>query len=663
MLLQEDAAGLARARGGTRQQPVVLKLRSRTAEKRRRALQRAAQRGVRRAARTGIAALDADLQAGPVLRSLPRRQFSRSPGAPPAMPSPRPIAFHASVPATIGRAFLWLRMMLAFVLGDLWDRLLRRSSVERRARRLHDLFQSAGGTFTKLGQQLSMRIDVLPYEYCRELAKLLESVPPMPTEHAIREIERSTGRPLTDNYAAFDPEPIGSASIACVYQAVLKTGEKVAVKVRRPGVADLFAADLRALGWIVSTAEALAIFRPGYVGNVVEELRATFMEELDFRMEAAYQTVFRREARRGRFVRKGLVSAPRVYFELSSSEVLVHEFSAGIWMWEVLAAVENKDPVALARMRELGINPKVLARRMQRANMWAQVICPIYHADPHPANIVVQRRHKLVFVDFGSCGSTNRVKRGILRDFLYYQVRRDIQGVVRSMISFMEPLPPIDLNQFEKKVEMVVGQVFHKVWSRHAPWYEKTSAALYYRLFEATRQYNLPVNVDTVRSFRASMLYDTLALRVDPTLDLHRENRRFSDELQRDRRRRMLKSLRRRLAEGLLGGRDLSMIDEVADVAARGVKAMRQELDRPRFNFVPMVEKPVVAVIEGVRLAAIVAALSGVWVLAEAVVRRTWDFRAAALAAGTSFALWAVLGALTLVTVRRVMLRLLDKKV
>ena len=80
---------------------------------------------------------------------------------------------------------------------------------------------------------------------------MLDQAPAFPTEKAIAIIERNLGRPLGEVFEVFDPEPIGSASLACVYQAQLKTGERVAVKVRRPGIGPLIAADLRAMDWIL----------------------------------------------------------------------------------------------------------------------------------------------------------------------------------------------------------------------------------------------------------------------------------------------------------------------------------------------------------------------------------------------------------------------------
>ncbi len=123
---------------------------------------------------------------------------------------------------------------------------MRRSSTQRSAERLRRTFEKAGPTFSKLAQQLSMRADMLPYEYCAELSKMLDRAATFPTEQAIETIERNLNRKLGDVFSAFDPTPIGSASLACVYQARLRTGERVAVKVRRPGIGLLIAADLRA---------------------------------------------------------------------------------------------------------------------------------------------------------------------------------------------------------------------------------------------------------------------------------------------------------------------------------------------------------------------------------------------------------------------------------
>ena len=204
-----------------------------------------------------------------VLTSLPRPKRLKVRENDDALPPQREVeVFKAGILRTCGRLFLWLFGGLRFAFGILWDAVRRRNARQNRAIRLRETFQALGPTFVKLGQQLSVRIDLLPYVYAHELERLLDKVPPIRTELAIAEIERSLGRPLGEVFAAFDPEPIGSASLACVYQAVLSSGERVAVKVRRPGAGEALAADLRALGWILHLLE-LFLLAPRVTANFI----------------------------------------------------------------------------------------------------------------------------------------------------------------------------------------------------------------------------------------------------------------------------------------------------------------------------------------------------------------------------------------------------------
>lgn len=545
-----------------------------------------------------------------VVRNMPRRKFASAVHASVAAP---PVAHTVKLHATNGealrRSFSWIGALLLFALGGLVDKILRRDTIDRRAARMLATFQRVGGTLVKIGQQLSMRLDMLPYAYCRELMKLLDSVKPFKTEYAIRAVERVTGRPLGEVFSTFDPVPIGSASIGCVYQAVLRSGEKVAVKVRRPGIEKVFAADLKVIRWLITLAEWMTLIRAGQMTNFVREFEGTFSEELDFRLETYYQDYFRRHATKKKHTaRPHYFTAPKVYFEWSGNDVIVQEFSAGIWMWEIVAAVDHKDEAALKRMRELNIDPKEVARRLIWANNWGSMSNAMFHADPHPANIVVKENNQLVFVDFGACGSLNRVKREHTREMFACQARRDIQGMVQSSMGLLEPLPPIDVDEFQKELELALTQSMQRIWSKHSAWYERTSAALWMSFFDLTRKYELPVNLDTVRVFRAAMLYDSLALRLHPDLNLYKEYSQFAKDSGAQVRRKMKRALMMRLRKGLRKV-DYGVIADVLDTAGRGVFRLKRFLDKPAFNFLKMVEKSVYSVLMVLRVVITVGVL------------------------------------------------------
>lgn len=468
-----------------------------------------------------------------VLQPMPRRPQIVDPAAAEetadaATPTFHTTAFKAGLLPALGRLFMWLYLLIYVVGGYLWDKIRRRDSPKRQAVRLRQGLERVGGTFVKLGQQVAMRIDLVPWEYSLELSKMLDKMPPFPLEEALAAIERATGRPWQETFAVFDPEPVGSASVACVYQAILKDGAKVAVKVRRPGIGELFAADFRVLDWLAYLIEFLTIVRPGFTRNLRREFQETLFEELDFTKEGRFQDIFRRRARRKKG--KKFFTAPKVYFELSSEEIIVQEFVSGMWLWEVIAAIEQQDSYGLDMMRRLNIKPELVARRILWVNFWADENL-FFHADPHPANILVRRNSKLTFVDFGSCGSFDVEQRIILERIVLAMQNNDAEGMARSTLKLLEPFPPIDIEAFIKEAEAEFIRVINtfRAKAKHTEWWERTSARLWLTMVNISQKYNIPLNLHTLRMIRATLLYDTLALRLDGTIDRYKEYNKFID--------------------------------------------------------------------------------------------------------------------------------------
>jgi ubiquinone biosynthesis protein len=458
--------------------------------------------------------------------SPPRRDFEK---------------FSASPPKVFLRLMVWLAAALRFLFGTAWDVITRRDTEVRRAQRLRGILERAGATFVKLGQQLSLRIDLVPYEYAQELEKMLDSCPPFPTPVAIKAIEEATGKPMAEVFAAFDPEPIASASVACVFQGILKNGDKVAVKVRRPHIGNMFEADIRGLGWLLRVLETF-LLPPTFSFHVLYELRTMLLEELDFVREARYTELFRRYARN-----QGMdfASSPRVYFDLSNRTVMVTEFVTGIFLTELMAVVDAHDEQTLATLRAQGIDPRVVARQVITINRYGGMESILFHADLHPGNVLVRPNNQLVLIDFGASGAFTSQERVIWRRVLYAQSQEDVGMMVQAALALMEPLPPIDVDVFAKKLEAVFWQDLYAIKSRHSPWYERTTANLWVGFLKLAREYNVPMNINTLRMIRVSMLADTIALRLDPTIDHYREYRKYLKGAGK----RARKRLRKRLQE------------------------------------------------------------------------------------------------------------------
>jgi ubiquinone biosynthesis protein len=410
-------------------------------------------------------------------------------------------------------------------------------------------------------------------------------MPPFPVEEALEAVERTAGRPWDEIFSVFDPEPIGSASMACVYQATLMDGTKVAVKVRRPEIGELFMADFWVLDRLAELAEFLTFFRPGFSRNLRAELRDTLLEELDFRREGRFQDIFRRHAPKSG---KTFFTAPKVYFEWSGEEVLVQEFVSGYWLWEIVGVVENGSPGERAMLQRLNIDPKEVARRLLWAVFWSMEEDMFFHADPHPANILVRPNSELTFIDFGSCGSFNYEQKAALEQIVVAMQNKDVEGMVRAATELLEPLPPMDVPEFLKMAETEFMHVLNtfNTPAEYTEWWERTTARQWISLVRVARKFNLPLSLHMLRMIRATLLYDTIVLRLDRRVDRYSEYALFMKERVKFVRKRWRKRLRDSGSDGFY-----LRLDELADGASDLMLRAQKVMTTPIVTFGPTVDK------------------------------------------------------------------------
>jgi ubiquinone biosynthesis protein len=424
----------------------------------------------------------------------------------------------------IARFLDWLILDRLFTAG--WEAIERRDVrlTLRRAARLRDTLIWLGGTYIKIGQQLAIRSDIMSPAFCEALAELLDKVPEIPKEKVRQAIADELG-PVERVFADFDFRPIGSASIACVYKARLWDGDVVAVKVRRPSIIRRFKTDLAAIDLVFRAIEFTTLLRPRVSTTLRSELRQMLLEELDFTVEARYQELFRTYFKKRKKLR---TTAPRIYPELCTRKVLVSEFVDGISLKTILDNLDESNPdrrLYREELRALRISPKKIAKQLIRGSHYGFFECPLFHGDPHPGNVLVQPGNRLVMVDFGACGVFAHRERYQLAQMHEYHAREDVGGMVQCVIGLMEPLPPIDVDDFRHRLEEAWWKGFYGIKSKYAKWWERTSFRLWSALFREVRRAHIPLPLNVLRMIRATLLYDSVAARLYGRIDVFKEYR------------------------------------------------------------------------------------------------------------------------------------------
>jgi ubiquinone biosynthesis protein len=408
-------------------------------------------------------------------------------------------------------------------------------------------------------------------------------------EQAIQTITNTTGKKFSEIFEQFDPEPILSTSIACTYQAFLKNGKKVAVKVRRLGVGKVFMADIKALGWILNALEFLSIVRPGFTQGLQRELRETIQDELNFTLEARHQSLFRSEAKKSG---KKFFTAPRVYFELCSQVMIVREFTAGMLLWELLAAVEQNDPDALERAKQLNIDPSLVAKRLLWVNFWGLDEHLLFRADLHPGNLIIRKNSKLTFIDFSTIGSLTQEKRQAVQHTMLNAWKKDPLEMARESMILLEPLPPIDTIKYTKDLETAYWQFLYAVESKHVQWWERTSARLWLGFVRVAREHNVTINIHVLRMIRPCLLHDAIAARLSNKIDHVEEYQRFTKYRAEAARERIKEQILQQIEQGL-DNRIYLQIEEIANTSEKLFRQIQRFLSTPMLKFNAVLGKSV----------------------------------------------------------------------
>jgi predicted unusual protein kinase regulating ubiquinone biosynthesis (AarF/ABC1/UbiB family) len=313
-----------------------------------------------------------------------------------------------------------------------------------------------GGVMIKAGQFISTRVDILPPEVTNELAALRDEVPAIPTDHMRAIIERELG-PIDRRFSWLNDKPAAAASLGQVYRARLLNGDRVVVKVQRPGIAEICHTDLSALNAVARFAMNFRfVSRRADAIALAQEFGRVLLEELSYRHEA-------RNAQRfsDMFKDDMGVYIPSVYREHSTDCVLT---------MEDVTTIKINDYAAL---EDAGISRKAVAKRLMDTYLQQIFVERFFHADPHPGNLFVyplphengtvysgDRPFYLIFIDFGMTGALTPQIAGGLVSTLTAVISRDAHGLIESYKQLGFLLPDADTDRIEEATRAVFNQVW-----------------------------------------------------------------------------------------------------------------------------------------------------------------------------------------------------------
>jgi ubiquinone biosynthesis protein len=312
----------------------------------------------------------------------------------------------------------------------------RRSTAVRRA---ESLVRAGGPAYVKLGQFIASARGVLADEVVEAFEWCRDEVPPLAPGEAEAAIERALGRPVGALFASFDPEPMAAASIAQVHAATLADGTEVVVKVRRPGLEERFAADIRAmslLSWIAEKTVRQA--RMANAPAIINLFSRLCMAELDFRIEALsmVELGLASEDAAHDFVR-----VPRPVPDMVTPEVLVMERVPGLpYTKAVLAYPDAIDGARLLRVAITGVLEQAL-------------IYGVFHGDLHAGNVLIDEHGDFAVVDYGITGRIAAGERAALTRLTLGFARSDVRSQLVAMQEFGAIPPGVDIDALVPELE------------------------------------------------------------------------------------------------------------------------------------------------------------------------------------------------------------------
>jgi ubiquinone biosynthesis protein len=399
-----------------------------------------------------------------------------------------------------------------WAMAALWLRVSGRGNPAAYGRLFRELLEDLGGLWIKLGQLLSLRVDILPYEFARELLQLQVKAVGFPPRDAIAILESDLGLPIDQVFSEFDETPLAAASMGQVHCARLKSsGVRVAVKVQRPYLPRTFTHQLKVIRRFARMLQIVG-FRPHMRwDDAIWELQQMMHEEMDCRYEGGSTRRMRRT------LKPHGIYAPKVFH--ASERVLITEFVDGVLMADYIQML-RRDPERLAAwLNENDIDPRTIGRNLTLSILRQIIEDNLYHGDLHPGNIMLLRHNRVALIDFGSCSFTELGYLELFRLSIQALAQRDYAKAADISLMLSGRLPRVDLDEIRDQFIRAMIEWANRAAIRELPYHEKSVAALYNVLIRIMYDHHCTMEWTLLRIRRAQETLDASLMHLFPDAD------------------------------------------------------------------------------------------------------------------------------------------------
>jgi ubiquinone biosynthesis protein len=377
------------------------------------------------------------------------------------------------------------------------------------AERIRMSFEELGPTFVKLGQLLASRPDLVPEEFVFEFSKLHDQVSPLPFATIEQVLLEEFGDRLYQQFESFDPQPLGSASIAQVHRARLKDGSTVVVKVQRPGVIQTINEDLNVLYFLAELLETYVeesrLFNPM---DIVDEYFKTLELETNFAVEANNIRRFQEN-----FATDPHVKIPRVYPELTTERVLTMEAIEGIPLTQERA------------LQQAGVIPEEIIRIGMRAYLKMVFGDGLFHGDLHAGNFFVLPNNTIALIDFGVVGRLNHKTQSSIANMLFALSQEDYERLAYEYIDLAPFSEKVDVDLFARNLRDLVAPFFGLTLKN------VNLGKLLLKSSSIAAQQGLHIPTELMLYFKSLVAVEGLGKKIDKDFDFMKHALEFTNEL------------------------------------------------------------------------------------------------------------------------------------